>query len=62
MPQAKQRCGTCTRRFATPAARCWTSPTEYGGKPGYGKQYYAVFFADPDGVKLEVCFVRGANP
>ena len=37
-------------------------PTEYGGQSGYGKQYYAVFFADPDGVKLEVCYVRGANP
>lgn len=34
-------------------------PTEYGGQGGYGKKYYAVFFADPDGVKLEVCFVRG---
>jgi catechol 2,3-dioxygenase-like lactoylglutathione lyase family enzyme len=37
-------------------------PTEYGGQPGYGDQYYAAFFADPDGVKLEVCFVAGANP
>ncbi len=37
-------------------------PAEYGGKPGYGDQYYAVFFADPDGVKLEVCYVRADNP
>lgn len=38
------------------------APAEYGGRSGYGEQYYAVFFADPDGVKLEVCYVRGANP
>lgn len=27
------------------------TPAEY---PQYGKTYYAVFFADPDGIKLEV--------
>jgi catechol 2,3-dioxygenase-like lactoylglutathione lyase family enzyme len=37
-------------------------PTEYGGHPAYGAQYYAVFFSDPDGVKLEVCYVRSTNP
>jgi len=37
-------------------------PLNYGGQSGYGEHYYAVFFADPDGVKLEVCYVRGANP
>ncbi len=37
-------------------------PTEYGGQTGYGEQYYAVFFSDPDGVKLEVCYVKSANP
>ncbi|MEQ8857423.1 MAG: VOC family protein [Pseudomonadales bacterium] len=37
-------------------------PMDYGGHPAYGKQYYAVFFADPDGVKLEVCYVEAANP
>lgn len=30
-------------------------PAEYGGRDGYGDHYYAVFVADPDGVKLEVC-------
>ena len=29
-------------------------PTDYGGDPAYGDDYYAVFFADPDGFKLEV--------
>jgi catechol 2,3-dioxygenase-like lactoylglutathione lyase family enzyme len=28
-------------------------PTDYSGQPGYGEGYYAVFVADPDGVKLE---------
>ena len=38
------------------------APTDYGGHPAYGDQYYAVFFADPDGVKLEVCYVKATNP
>lgn len=29
-------------------------PTDYSGQDGYSDGYYAVFFADPDGVKLEV--------
>jgi glyoxylase I family protein len=33
------------------------SPANYGGQPGYGDYYYAVFFPDPDGFKLEVCHV-----
>lgn len=38
------------------------APAEYGGLSGYGKRYYAAFFADPDGVKLEVCYVPAPNP
>jgi catechol 2,3-dioxygenase-like lactoylglutathione lyase family enzyme len=37
-------------------------PTDYTGQPGYSPGYYAVFFADPDGVKLEVAYVPGTNP
>jgi glyoxylase I family protein len=33
------------------------APANYGGQSGYGTHYYAVFFADPDGFKLEVCHV-----
>jgi glyoxylase I family protein len=33
-------------------ARILDPPAEYGYTPGY----YAVFFADPDGIKLEVVF------
>lgn len=37
------------------------APQQYGGQAGYGAYYYAAFFADPDGVKLEVCYVPSAN-
>jgi catechol 2,3-dioxygenase-like lactoylglutathione lyase family enzyme len=29
-------------------------PADY---PAYGKGYYAVFFADPDGIKLEFVYL-----
>ncbi len=38
------------------------APADYTGKDGYGDGYYAVFFADPDGVKLEVVFEPASNP
>jgi len=38
------------------------APANYGGQSGYGDYYYAVFLADPDGFKLEVCHVPAANP
>jgi catechol 2,3-dioxygenase-like lactoylglutathione lyase family enzyme len=38
------------------------APKNYQGQAGYGEYYYAAFFADPDGVKLEVCYVPSANP
>ncbi len=34
-------------------------PADYGGQRGYGDHYYAVFFADPDGFKVEVVHSRG---
>jgi glyoxylase I family protein len=37
------------------------APHNYGGRAGYGEYYYAAFFADPDGVKLEVCHVPSAK-
>ena len=37
-------------------------PTDYSGQPGYGEGYFAVFFADPDGVKLEVAYIPQENP
>jgi glyoxylase I family protein len=38
------------------------APAEYGGQPGYGGAYYAAFYADPDGVKLEVACVASDQP
>ena len=37
-------------------------PTDYSGQAGYTDGYYAVFVADPDNVKLEVCHVPQLNP
>ncbi len=37
-------------------------PTDYSGQPGYDEGYFAVFLADPDGVKLEVAYIPRANP
>lgn len=34
-------------------------PFNYGGSPGYGTHYVAVFFADPDGFKIEVVHAEG---
>jgi catechol 2,3-dioxygenase-like lactoylglutathione lyase family enzyme len=36
-------------------------PQEYSGR-GYSKGYYAAFFADPDGLKLEVVYEPLTNP
>ncbi len=37
-------------------------PADYSGRAGYSDGYYAVFFADPDNVKLEVVYEPHANP
>ncbi len=34
-------------------------PADYGGRQGYGDHYYAAFFADPDGFKVEVVHAQG---
>lgn len=36
-------------------------PAEYRG-PAYSPGYYAAFFADPDGLKLEVVYEPRSNP
>ena len=36
-------------------------PTDYSGDPAYGDGYYAAFYADPDGMKLEVAYIPGSN-
>jgi catechol 2,3-dioxygenase-like lactoylglutathione lyase family enzyme len=37
-------------------------PADYGGLPGYEEGYFAAFYADPDGVKLEVVHLPRDNP
>lgn len=37
-------------------------PTDYSGQKGYGQGYYAVFFEDPDGQKVEVVALPSSNP
>lgn len=37
-------------------------PTDYSGQSAYSEGYYAAFFADPDGVKLEVVYEPRSNP
>ena len=34
-------------------------PFDYGGRSGYGERYYAAYFADPDGFKIEVVHAPG---
>lgn len=42
-------------------ARVLDAPAVYSGKD-YSAGYYAVFFSDPDGMKVEVCHVPASNP
>jgi len=37
-------------------------PTDYSGQAAYTEGYYAVFFEDPDGLKLEVAHIPQTNP
>ena len=37
-------------------------PTDYSGQRGYSDGYYAVFFEDPDGQKIEVVSLPTTNP
>lgn len=37
-------------------------PADYSGQDGYCEGYYAAFFADPDGLKLEIAHIPGTNP
>jgi len=38
------------------------APADYTGQRGYCPGYYAAFYADPDGTKLEVAHIPDANP
>ena len=45
--------------MAEAGARVLDPPAEY---PAYAPGYYAVFFGDPDGIKLEVAHIPSHNP
>jgi catechol 2,3-dioxygenase-like lactoylglutathione lyase family enzyme len=49
-------------RVAAAGGRVLDAPADYSGQRGYTEGYYAVFFADPDGVKLEVVYEPLLNP
>jgi len=36
-------------------------PHDYSDHPAYTKGYYAAFYADPDGLKLEVAYIPPTN-
>ena len=37
-------------------------PADYTGRRGYTPGYYAAFYADPDGIRIEVAHIPDANP
>jgi glyoxylase I family protein len=49
-------------RVLAVGGRVLDPPADYSGQQGYTEGYYAVFFADPDGVKLEVVYEPRTHP
>lgn len=50
------------RELAAAEATVLDAPADYTGRRGYSTGYYAAFFADPDGLKIEVAHIPDANP
>jgi catechol 2,3-dioxygenase-like lactoylglutathione lyase family enzyme len=53
------------RVHAVMVAACATvldPPADYTGQRGYSPGYYAAFYADPDGIKIEVACIPESNP
>ena len=61
MPRAARWWTGSTNASSPRVATVLDAPVEYTG-PAYGGGYYAVFFADPDGLKLEVVHHAPSNP
>jgi catechol 2,3-dioxygenase-like lactoylglutathione lyase family enzyme len=38
------------------------APADYSGQRAYSLGYYASFYADPDGIKIEVAYIPDSNP
>ncbi|MGH0037227.1 MAG: VOC family protein [Myxococcota bacterium] len=50
------------RAMVAAGAEVLDPPADYSGQSGYGEGYYAAFYADPDGFKLEVVSFPPSNP
>lgn len=50
------------RKMRAAGAQVLDPPHDYSDDPHYGPGYYAAFFADPDGLKLEVVYEPRSNP
>lgn len=50
------------RAMVAAGASVLDAPADYSGQRGYSPGYYAAFYADPDGAKLEVAYIPDANP
>jgi catechol 2,3-dioxygenase-like lactoylglutathione lyase family enzyme len=55
--RSRQDVDRCAAMLEEMAARIIRGPEEGSWAPGY----YSVLFEDPDGIRLEVCFVPGAG-
>jgi catechol 2,3-dioxygenase-like lactoylglutathione lyase family enzyme len=51
--QSTEAVGRIYKRILEKSAYVFDAPQKY---PNYTNKYYAVFFADPDGIKLEVAY------
>lgn len=59
---SKEHVDEVYQAMMTAGAEVLDPPVDYGGQAGYSDGYYAVFFADPDGFKLEVVFTPPRAP
>jgi catechol 2,3-dioxygenase-like lactoylglutathione lyase family enzyme len=50
------------REMAAGGAAVLDEPADYTGQRGYSPGYYAAFYADPDGIKIEVAHIPDSNP
>jgi len=50
------------RAMVAAGANVLDAPADYTGQRGYTPGYYAAFYADPDGIKIEVAHIPDSNP
>jgi catechol 2,3-dioxygenase-like lactoylglutathione lyase family enzyme len=50
------------RALVAAGATVLDAPADYTGQRGYSPGYYAAFYADPDGIKIEVAYIPESNP